>query len=102
MKKNKFLAILLLSTFCIFIASQSGIAAEKTVELTVPGCAWMTTFLMVSSILEGINGVLEYAVDPANHTATVTFDNKKTTVDKIEKALSDGEFPVEGDPRFLK
>jgi len=39
MKKNKFLAILLLSTFCIFIASQSGIAAEKTVELTVPGCA---------------------------------------------------------------
>jgi copper chaperone CopZ len=62
----------------------------------------MTTFLRVSSILEGINGVLEYAVDPASHTATVTFDNKKTTVEKIEKALSDREFPVEGDPRFLK
>ncbi len=62
----------------------------------------MTTFLRVSSILEGINGVSEYAVDPENHRATVTFDNKKTTVEKIEKTLSDGEFSVEGEPRFLK
>jgi hypothetical protein len=37
MKKNKFLSIVVLLTFC-FISCQSAIAEEKTVKLTVPGC----------------------------------------------------------------
>ena len=60
------------------------------------------TSLMVGTILSNINGVLEVDTDPANHTATVTFNVKKTDVDAIKKALGDGGFPVEGEPCFLK
>jgi len=57
---------------------------------------------MVGTILSNINGVLNVDTGPANHTATVTFNVKKTDVEALKKALDDGGFPVEGEPRFLK
>ena len=57
---------------------------------------------MVGTILSNINGVLEIDTDPKNHTATVTFNQKKTSIEAIKKALSDGGFPVEGEPQILK
>jgi copper chaperone CopZ len=57
---------------------------------------------MVGTIITNINGVLEVDTDPANHTATVTFNEKKTTVEAIIQALVDGGFPIEGEPQFLK
>ena len=60
------------------------------------------TSLMVGTIISNINGVLEVDTDPANHTATVKFNEKKTTVEAIIQALLDGGFPVEGEPQFLK
>jgi copper chaperone CopZ len=57
---------------------------------------------MVGTILSNINGVLNVDTDPANHTATVTFNVKKTDVEALKKALDDGGFPVEGEPRLLK
>ena len=100
MKKNKYLPVVLLVTFCI-VACQSAIADEKTVKLTVPGCKWAATAAMVGSILNDINGVSKVDTDPEKHTATVTFDTKKTSVEAVKKALADGEFPVEGEPEFI-
>ena len=57
---------------------------------------------MVGTILSNINGVLEIDTDPVNHTATVTFNEKRTNVEAIIKALTDGGYPVEGEPQFLK
>ena len=62
----------------------------------------MMTSLMVGTILNNIDGVLKVDTDPANHTATVTFDVKKTDVEAMKKALAKGEFPVEGEPEFLQ
>ena len=101
MKKNKLLYLILFTAFCI-MACQSIIGAEKTVRFAVPGCLWPTTSLMVGTILSNINGVLEIDTDPANHTATVTFNQKKTNIEAIKKALSDGGFPVEGEPQVLQ
>jgi len=60
------------------------------------------TSLMVGTILSNINGVLEVETDPANHTATVTFNVKKTNVEAIKKALADGGYPVDGETQLLK
>jgi len=42
------------------------------------------------------------ATDPENHTATVTFDTKKSNPEDIKKALADGGFPVEGEPETIE
>ena len=103
MVKNKFFPIVLLVIFCALVSCQSASAEEQTVKLTVPGCKWAGTAARVGSILNSINGVAQVATDPDNHTATVTFDTKKTTLDAIKKkALADGDFPVEGEPQIIK
>ena len=59
---------------------------------------------LLSILLFNWNSILddvEIELEKRGHIL-LPHDGKKTTVDKIEKALSDGEFPVEGDPRFLK
>ena len=101
MRKNKFLSIVVLLFFC-FVACQSAIAGEKTVKLTVPGCKWAGTAARVGTILNDIDGVSKVATDPENHTATVTFDDKKSNLEAIKKALTDGGFPVEGEPEIIK
>ena len=101
MGREKFLSALVLVTFCL-IAMQSAGAAEKTVTVTVPGCKWAGTAARVGTILNGISGVSKVDTDTEKHTATVTFDSEKTTMEAINKALADGGFPVEGEPTFLK
>ena len=102
MLKNKCFSIVVLVLFCALVSCQTAIAEQQTVKLTVPGCKWTGTAARVGSILNSINGVAQVATDPANHTATVTFDTTKTTVDAIKKALADGDFPAEGEPQIIK
>jgi len=40
--------------------------------------------------------------DFQNHTATVTFDEEKTSVDALVKALAEGKYPIQGEPEFVK
>ena len=40
--------------------------------------------------------------DPEKQTATVTFDDKKSNLEAMKKALADGGFPVEGEPEIIK
>ena len=77
-------------------------AGEKTVKLTVPGCKWAGTAARVGSILNDIDGVSKVATDPEKHTATVTFDDTKSNLEAITKALADGGFPIEGEPEIIK
>ena len=77
-------------------------AGEKTVKLTVPGCKWAGTAARVGTILNAIDGVSKVATDQEKHTATVTFDDKKSSLEAIKKALADGGFPIEGEPEIIK
>jgi hypothetical protein len=36
------------------------------------------------------------------HTAVVTFDDEKTTVEALIQALDGGGYPIKGEPEFLK
>ena len=102
MKKRKVVSVVLLAAICVLMVGQSVIAAEATVKMTVPGCKWAGSAARVGSILKDINGIAKVDTDPEKHTATVTFDTKKTDVEAIKKALADGGFPVEGEPQVIK
>jgi len=45
---------------------------------------------------------LKYNLNARSFTVTVTFDNKKTSVDKIIEKLTKGGYPVSGEPQWVK
>jgi copper chaperone CopZ len=49
-----------------------------------------------------VEGVKSADDDVVNTTLEVVFDETKTTVDDIRKALSRCGYPAEGDPIFVK
>jgi copper chaperone CopZ len=49
-----------------------------------------------------VDGVSNFTTDTKNHCVTVSFDEEKTDVSAIKKALADGGFPVKGEAQFLK
>lgn len=102
MQKKKVVFIIALAAIFILAASQLVLAGQKTVKLKVPGCVWPGTAARVGSILKGVDGVSNFETDTKNNTATVWFDDEKTDVSAIKKALADGGFPVEGEAQFLK
>jgi len=46
-------------------------------------------------------GVTGVKTDYRDHTATVTFDDEKITLEEMRDALRRENYPVEGDPEFL-
>lgn len=76
-----------------------------TVELTVPslpGGGWGDPQGWIRSILAGIEGVLKYDLNAASSTVTVTFHDKKTSVEKIIEKLSKAGYPVSGEPHWVR
>jgi copper chaperone CopZ len=57
--------------------------------------------MRVSSILNEIEGVLEADAFHLDHTATVTYDTRRTEPEIMKEALAKNDFPVES-MRFLK
>jgi len=45
--------------------------------------------------------VSDVKTDYQKHTATVTFDDEKTSVDQMMEALKEDGYPVEGKPKFM-
>jgi hypothetical protein len=45
---------------------------------------------------------IDYDINDALFKATVTFDDTKTTIEKIMETLMKGGYPLQGRPEFLK
>jgi copper chaperone CopZ len=63
--------------------------------------------MRISLILEAIDGVRAVDTDPGRHTATVTFDPSRTTVEAMIQAIEHSSGQYEGrfhvlDVKFLK
>jgi copper chaperone CopZ len=44
---------------------------------------------------------LKYDLNPTSFTVTVTFDNKKTSVHEMIEKLTEGGYPVSGEPHWV-
>jgi hypothetical protein len=97
---KKILSILLGLSFVIALSSVA-FAAEKVVQLDVPGCRPCGAAARINAIMKKINGVKKYE-NKDHDLLIITFDDEKTTIDIIISELKKGKFVVNGEPVYLK
>lgn len=68
-------------------------AATQTVTLAVPGMTCAACPITVRKALSKVEGVSKTAVDFDKREAVVTFDDAKTSVQKLTKATEDAGYP---------
>jgi periplasmic mercuric ion binding protein len=88
---NKLLAAALLGIG--LLASSAVAAAQKTVTLAVPGMYCATCPITVKGSIAAVPGVAKVEVSLAKKTATVTFDDAKTTVPALIAATTNAGYP---------
>jgi hypothetical protein len=85
----------------VLFRSSVTFAAEKVVQLNVPGCRPCGAAARINAIMKKINGVTKYE-NKDHDLLIVTFDDEKTTLNMIIDELKKGKFVVNGEPAYLK
>lgn len=75
------------------LASPAAFAGEKTVTLAVPGMYCAACPITVKASLDAVPGVAKVIVSLATKTATVTFDDGKTSVPALITATTNAGYP---------
>ena len=68
-------------------------AATQTVKLSVPGMTCAACPITVKKALSNVEGVSKTDVNFDKREAVVTFDDAKTSVQKLTKATEDAGYP---------
>ncbi len=89
--KNTLSAILLGAYFSVALPA---VSAEQTVSMNVERMSCALCPLTVRKAMERVDGVQEVAVDYDTKTATVTFDDTKTSAADIAQASTDIGYPA--------
>jgi hypothetical protein len=97
---KKILSVLLGLSFVIALSSVT-FAAEKVVQLNVPGCRPCGAAARINAIMKKINGVTKHE-NKDHDLLIVTFDDEKTALNMIIDELKKGTFVVNGEPVYLK
>jgi periplasmic mercuric ion binding protein len=86
---------LLAAATALAIVTLSGatLAADQTVTLSVPGMTCSACPLTVKQSLQRVNGVEKVAVAFEPKEAVVTFDDAKTSVEKLRDATANAGYP---------
>jgi mercuric ion binding protein len=96
------LLVLAAVVLAILIGASTAMAKERVVQLLLPNCEWPFTRDRVSWTLTNIAKVEKSEVNEYSHIAIVTFDDEKTSVEKIVDALEKAGFPLGAPPKMLK
>jgi len=91
MKTLHVLTVLLALT--ALAAAPEAAAAEKTIRLKIEACDCPSTVPQVNFILRTTPGVVKHDVNAFTREATVTFDDKRTSIETIRERLEKGGFP---------
>ena len=81
------------TALAIVTLSGATLAADKTVTLSVPGMTCSACPLTVKQSLQRVNGVEKVAVAFEPKEAVVTFDDAKTSVEKLRDATANAGYP---------
>lgn len=82
---------LLKALFVLFLAGPA-LAAERTVNLSVPGMTCPSCPFVVQAAIGEVDGVISVDTDLDRLTATVTFDDDKTTLEDIQFASANAGY----------
>lgn len=86
--------------FLAFAATSGSVsAASRSITLNIQNMTCAVCPITVKKALEHVPGVEQVSVDFAGKTATVQFNDTKTTVDKLTEATKTAGYPsfVNGD-----
>lgn len=84
----------------IIAVSSIAFAAEKVVQLVVPGCRPCGAAARISTIMKNID-VKKYE-NKEKDLLIITFDDERITLNTIIDELKKGKFVVTGKPVYLK
>ena len=84
--------LLPLFVFATFIAAPAW-AATQTVTLAVPGMTCAACPITVKKAISKVEGVSKTDVNVGKREAVVTFDDTKTSVQKLTRATEDAGYP---------
>jgi mercuric ion binding protein len=73
--------------------SNAALADTKTVTLSVPGMTCAACPITVKKALQRVEGVEKVAVAYEPKEAVVTFDDAKTSVDRLREATANAGYP---------
>jgi len=82
----------LLFFFAFAVSSGEALAASRTVTLNVQNMTCAVCPITVKKVLERVSGVQQVKVDYASKTATLQFDDAKTTTDKLTEATKEAGY----------
>jgi mercuric ion binding protein len=86
----------MLASFVLTIlAAAPAWAASQTVTLAVPGMTCAACPFTVKKALSRVEGVSKAEVSYENREAMVSFDDSKTSVEKLTQATADAGYPSE-------
>jgi hypothetical protein len=97
---KKILSVFLGLSF-LMVVSGVAFAAEKVVQLNVPGCRPCGAAARISAIMKKIDGVKKYE-NKEHDLLIITFNDEKTTINIIIDELKKGKFSPIGEPVYLK
>ncbi|EKE18076.1 MAG: hypothetical protein ACD_10C00140G0003 [uncultured bacterium] len=83
----------LFATLALAAVSAPIWAATQTVTLSVPGMTCAACPITVKKALSKVEGVSKTEVTFEKREAVVTFDDSKTTIQKLTKATEDAGYP---------
>ena len=98
--QKKMLSLFLAAAFVV-LSSIAAAAAEKMVQLNVPGCSSWNSSSRIGSILKKNDGIKKYE-NRAHDLLVITFDDEETSLDQIISELRKGRFMIVGEPVYLK
>ena len=78
----------------ILASAMPAAAAEQTVTLAVDGMTCASCPYIVKTTIERVSGVSGVSVSYRKNTATVAFDDARTTVEAIAAASAGAGFPA--------
>lgn len=90
--------ILVLLAFTSINLNANSIVDEKTVVISLPSIQCGTCVKTIKKALGKVKGVIEIQVDLENHKAAITFDDSKTSVEKLEVAITTAGYDANDKP----
>lgn len=85
---------LLIASFLSLIVSAGALAAERTANFAVENMTCSTCPLTIKVAVKKIGGVKDVTVSYERKTATVVYDDARTTSDAIATAMNEAGFPA--------
>ncbi len=80
-------------TLTLVLGTASAWAGERTVKLSVPDMNCVSCPYMVKRVISQVEGVLSVSATMKDRSATVSFDDAKTTIDQVRAATASIGYP---------